>query len=201
LTSPVERDDYERKVEQHIDLPPGSLKRYVDAPESGVIHDLPANTGRQRPTRAESRTELTLLELLLAYPHFIDRFGEEGGPALIAGEKRRWLVERLLERYDTGWGRLEALALLEDMQETRMRDFVARAMNDEPTVSENESERAFEDCLAALKTRERRSESRRVKLPSSGELSEEVKALLRKREELRDGGTERGDGPSGATGE
>ena len=132
---------------------------------------------------------------------------------LIRGDKRRWLAERCLAHYDEWRATLDGRALLMEIEEPRMRAFVARELpphdNQEPSIPEEDSETAYEECITKLTERESREESRRLgaALPKSGygELTEDWKELLRQKERLRDGGSRPTDdspvGPGRSSGE
>ncbi len=189
LQSPVERDEYQRRLEQAIELVPGTLERYIELPDSLESFQItePRTDGRNR--RTESRVELELLNLMMEYPHLIEKFAAREGIKRMRGERRKWLAERCLAYYD--WrGALDALSLIEEVTDPKMRDFVVRALNEEPTVPHEESENAFEECMTRLEERHRRDQRVRLgaELPTRvgpGELSNEVKALLRQKEQLR----------------
>ena len=192
LESDVERDEYERRIEQHIGLAPGGLKRYVAVPEALVRLGVPEETRRTKTTRAPSRVELDLLQLLLSYPELLPRFAAEGGLSSFRGERRRWLAERALAHYDEWKGTWhDAWAFLSELEDPKIRDFVARALNDEPTVPREASATAFGQCMERLREVDLREKRRLVAatLPTTvpGELGADVLQALRERERLRDG--------------
>lgn len=194
LTSDVERDEFERRIEQHIELSPGTLGRYLEVPDALSRLDVPDTATASVSRRAPSQVELETIRLLLAYPHLIGTFVERGGPALFEGEKRREVLERCIAHHDVWKGTLDGLALIEEFEEPRIRDFVARALNEEPDVPEEAAERAFEDCMEQLQERARRAKQREIaeklRKGPAGELTEEAREMLRERLRLAQRGTE-----------
>jgi len=191
LTSDVERDEYERRVEQHIALGPGTLRRYIDVPEATVRPGvLPATVHRGGRLRTSSKAEITLLELLLSYPALVPRFVADDGISLVRGERRRWLAERCVAHYDEWKGTWhDSWAFLSEIEDLRVRDFVARALNDEPTIPAEESATAYDQCIQRLREFQARERNLAVgaQLPRSGDLNPEILALLREKQRLRDG--------------
>jgi DNA primase len=189
LTSDVERDEYERRVEQQLGLGPGTLRRYVDLPEATVRLGVPEDTTRGTRLRTSSKAELTLLELLLSYPALIPRFRADDGISLLRGERRRWLAERCLTHYDEWKGTWhDTWAFLSEIEDLRVRDFVARALNEEPTTQPAESDQAYTECIRTLREFDMRERKLAVnaQLPRSGWGPEAVD-LLREKLRLRDG--------------
>lgn len=189
LASDVERDEYERRVEQHIGLSPGALTRYVDVPEALVRLGVPEDSRRTTRLRASSKVEIEVLELLLAYPALIPRFVADDGVRLLRGERRRWLAERCIAHYDEWKGTWhDTWAFLSEIEDLRIRDFAARALNEEPTIPAEGSDIAYGQCIERLREFDRRERNQAVgaQLPRSGDLSPEVIELLREKQRLLD---------------
>lgn len=189
LASDVERDEYERRVEQHIGLAPGALARYVEVPEALVRLGVPEETRRGRRLRTASKAEIQLLELLLAFPALIPRFVADDGLRLVRGERRRWLAERCIAHYDEWKGTWnDTWAFLSEIEDLRIRDFAARALNEEPTIPAEGSDTAYAQCIERLREFDQREQSQAVgaQLPRGAELNPEVIEILREKQRLRD---------------
>ena len=205
LASDVERDEYARRVEQRIGLAPGAIARYVAVPEAAVRLGIPDDPRQSARLRTNSKAELTLLELLLSYPTFIPRFVTDDGLRLVRGEKRRWLAERCIAHYDAWKGTWQdTWTFLSEIDDLRIRDFAARALNDEPTIPVEESETAYTQCIERLREFEKRERDNALSARHirGGGLTDEDRALLLERWKLTHGESASSrelsvDGPAG----